>query len=114
MGRGRGRRVLSLSEINVVPLVDVMLVLLIIFALAYAHDSARHRRASPRGAPGLTVEGERLFVTIPATFRKDGMVFVGSDQVRAEVMQERVRQKLESGAERRCTSAATEPSRFRN
>ena len=35
IGRGRARRVAtSLAEINVVPLVDVMLVLLIIFMIA--------------------------------------------------------------------------------
>ena len=69
----RGRRVTTtLAEINVVPLVDVMLVLLIIFMVA-----------TPMMQQGIDVNlpvaqrvgpperHERLFVTVPLSYRKD-------------------------------------------
>lgn len=47
------------------------------------------------------VEGERLFVTVPASFRTDGAVFLGDERIRIEVLQERVRQKMESATDKR-------------
>ena len=99
--RGRGRRVSStLAEINVVPLVDVMLVLLIIFMVTAPMIQRGIDVKLPVARRAGPVEGERLFITIPSTFRKDGQVFVNSDRVRAEVMQERVRQKMEQAADK--------------
>src|SRR5262245_54255441 len=72
-GGGRGRRArgarvsTSLAEINVVPLVDVMLVLLIIFMVTapmmtqgLAVNLPQARRATP-------VTAQPLYVTIPAS-----------------------------------------------
>ena len=60
----------SLSEINVVPLVDVMLVLLIIFMVTapmmqqgLSVNLPQARRADP-------VSAQPIYVTIPATLRR--------------------------------------------
>ena len=96
-GRGRGRRIsTSLAEINVVPLVDVMLVLLIIFMVTAPMIQRGVDVNLPVARRATAVEGERLFVTVPATFRTDGVVFLGDERVRAEILQERVRQKMET------------------
>jgi biopolymer transport protein TolR len=96
-GRGRGRRIsTSLAEINVVPLVDVMLVLLIIFMVTAPMIQRGIDVNLPVARRATAVEGERLFVTVPATFRSEGIVFLGDERVRAEILQERVRQKMET------------------
>ena len=100
-GRGRGRRVAtSLAEINVVPLVDVMLVLLIIFMVTAPMIQRGIDVNLPVARRATTVEGERLFITVPATFRRDGMVYLGDERIRAEALQERVRQKMETATEK--------------
>ena len=99
--RGRGRRVsTSLAEINVVPLVDVMLVLLIIFMVTAPMIQRGIDVKLPVARRASAVEGERLFVTVPAAFRADGVVFLGDERVRLEVLQERVRQKMESASDK--------------
>ena len=71
---GRGRRVVtSLAEINVVPLVDVMLVLLIIFMVTAPMIQRGVDVNLPVARRANAVEGERLFVTVPASYRKDGV-----------------------------------------
>ena len=93
---GRWRRVATnLSEINVVPLVDVMLVLLIIFMVTAPMIQRGVDVSLPIARRATSIEGEPVFVTVPATFRTDGMVYVGSDRVLAASMEDRVRQKLE-------------------
>src|ERR1700730_13630345 len=93
---GRGRRVASsLAEINVVPLVDVMLVLLIIFMVTapLIQRSIEIRLPQARRATPQTVE--RVELTIPEAFRQSRTVFLGKNQVKADVLQERVRQLME-------------------
>jgi biopolymer transport protein TolR len=84
----------SLSEINVVPLVDVMLVLLVIFMVTapmmqqgLAVNLPKMRRAEP-------VMAQPIYVTIPADFSQRRFVQLDSDSMRLEVLHERVRQKL--------------------
>jgi len=68
VGRGRGRRVsTSLAEINVVPLVDVMLVLLIIFMVTAPMIQRGVDVKLPVSRRASAIEGERLFVTVPAS-----------------------------------------------
>jgi biopolymer transport protein TolR len=94
-GRGRHVRVTpSLSEINVVPLVDVMLVLLIIFMVAAPMMQRGLDVNLPvaRRAPQITAE--RLFVTVPLSFRRDRILQINDERVREDVLTERIRQTM--------------------
>ena len=96
-GRRRGRRVsTSLAEINVVPLVDVMLVLLIIFMVAAPMIQRGVDVNLPVAKRSQPITGERVEVTIPATYHQNHMVFIGRDLVSLSVLQERVRQRVEN------------------
>jgi biopolymer transport protein TolR len=96
---GRGRRVAtSLSEINVVPLVDVMLVLLIIFMVTAPMIQRGVEVNLPVARRAKPIEAERVEVTIPVSYRVDHKVYLGTELIRREVFQERVRQKMETAA----------------
>lgn len=99
-GSGRGRRArgmrvsTSLAEINVVPLVDVMLVLLIVFMVAapmmtqgMAVNLPKARRANP-------VTAQPIYVTIPSTFGQMKTVQINNEEIRLEILQERMKQAL--------------------
>jgi biopolymer transport protein TolR len=93
---GRGRRVSSsLAEINVVPLVDVMLVLLIIFMVTAPLIQRSVEIKLPQARRATPQTGERVELTIPEAFRQSRVVFLGKNQVKADVLQERVRQLME-------------------
>jgi biopolymer transport protein TolR len=94
---GRGRRVASsLSEINVVPLVDVMLVLLIIFMVTAPMIQRGIDVNLPVARRSSPIVGERVEVTVPLAYRQNHIVYLGSEAIRADVLQERVRQKMET------------------
>jgi len=94
--RGRGRRVASsLAEINVVPLVDVMLVLLIIFMVTAPMIQRGLDVNLPVARRAQPVTGDRTFVTVPIAYRQNHVVYLDSEPVRIEVLQERIRQLLE-------------------
>lgn len=93
---GRGRRVAtSLSEINVVPLVDVMLVLLIIFMITAPMIQRGVDVNLPVARRSSQIAGERIFVSIPVNYRESHIVYLDQEPIRAEILQERVRQKME-------------------
>lgn len=75
--RGRGRRG-ALSEINVTPLVDVMLVLLIIFMISAPLLTAGVPVELPKTEAGaMQDQPEPLTLTI----RQDGRIFIGEAEV---------------------------------
>ena len=83
----------SLAEINVVPLIDVMLVLLIIFMVTapmmqqgFGVHLPQARRASSITAP--------LTITVPLSFRQDRKLRLGNELIVIDVLAERVRQDL--------------------
>ena len=74
--RGRGRR--ALSEINVTPMVDVMLVLLVIFMISAPLLTAGVPVELPKTeADALNNQAEPLTLTI----RADGALFLNADQI---------------------------------
>src|SRR6185503_14698939 len=94
---GRGRRVATtLSEINVVPLVDVMLVLLIIFMVTAPMIQRGIDVNLPVARRAATVEGERLFVTVPTTYHSDGLVYIGQERVSAGSLADRLKVRLQA------------------
>jgi biopolymer transport protein ExbD len=97
-GRRRGRRVsTSLSEINVIPLVDVMLVLLIIFMVAapMMQKGVEVNLPVSRRADKLTT-AQPLYVTVPTSYRRDRRVFIDQEAIPIDVLGERMRQAMQS------------------
>ena len=90
----------SLSEINVVPLVDVMLVLLIIFMVTAPMIQRGIDVNLPVARRAGPIVGERIEVTVPLDYRQTHMVYLGTEKIRAEVLQERVRQKMETTSQK--------------
>jgi biopolymer transport protein ExbD len=94
---GRGRRISSsLAEINVVPLVDVMLVLLIIFMVTAPMIQRGIDVNLPVARRAATVEGERLFVTVPSTYKSDGVIYIGQERVTGSSLAARLRERLQA------------------
>jgi biopolymer transport protein TolR len=93
--RGRNARVTTtLAEINVVPLVDVMLVLLIIFMVTAPMMQQGLQVNLPQARRAAPVTAEPVYVTVPADFSRSRTVQVGKDDVRIDFLGERVRQAL--------------------
>ena len=93
--RGRSRRVTTaLAEINVVPLVDVMLVLLIIFMVAAPMMQRGLDVNVPVARRAQQISAERIFVTVPLAYRTNRVVYIDDDPIRVDILDERVRQAL--------------------
>jgi len=93
--RGRvGRVTSSLAEINVVPLVDVMLVLLIIFMVAAPMMTQGMQVNLPQARKATPLTAQPIYVTVPASFASEHKVQIGEDLISVDVLQERVRQAL--------------------
>jgi biopolymer transport protein TolR len=101
---GRANRVrrvaTSMAEINVVPLVDVMLVLLIIFMVTAPMLQRGLDVNLPVARRAQALTDERLFITVPLAFRQDRVVRIGDEPVRLDLLAERMRQKLDQHADR--------------
>lgn len=97
----RGRRVsTTLAEINVVPLVDVMLVLLIIFMVAAPMMQRGVEVNLPVGRQTQKLTDVRMYVTVPLSFRKDQRVMIDDESVPLAVLAERMRQSMVSREEK--------------
>ena len=102
-GRARGRRVsTSLAEINVIPLVDVMLVLLIVFMVAAPMLQKGVEVNLPQARRAEKMSDARLYVTVPAGYRKDRKVMLGDDRqgIPITALAERMRQAMQSREEK--------------
>jgi biopolymer transport protein ExbD len=97
----RGRRVsTTLAEINVIPLVDVMLVLLIIFMVAAPMLQRGVELNLPIASRSQEIASDRIFVNVPLSFRDDRRIFIGQDAVRIDLLTERMRQMLVNRSDR--------------
>jgi biopolymer transport protein ExbD len=99
-GAGRRRRprvTTALSEINVVPLVDVMLVLLIIFMVAapMMQQGLNVNLPQQRSGRPMPPDTDPIYVTVPAEFAKRGVVQIGNETMSLTVLSERIRQLVE-------------------
>jgi biopolymer transport protein TolR len=93
--RARAVRVSSsLAEINVVPLVDVMLVLLVIFMVAAPMMHQGVPLNLPKASRAQPLTSEPVTVSVPGSFRRDGRVWIGDQSVPLAVLAERLNQEL--------------------
>ena len=100
--RQRGRRVApTLSEINVVPMVDVMLVLLIIFMVAAPMLQRGVEVNLPVASRSQEIASEQVFVDLPVSYRDDSQVFVDEEAIRVDFLAERMRQIMLNRTDKR-------------
>ena len=93
--RARGRRVsTTLAEINVIPLVDVMLVLLIIFMVAAPMMTQGMAVNLPQARKANPVTAQPIYVTVPLSYAKERIVQIGNEEIRIDILPERVRQAM--------------------
>ena len=85
-----GRTQTSLSEINITPLVDVVLVLLIIFMVTAPVLQSGIDVAVPRTRTVKEITEERMVITIDKSQR----VFLGNDPVNINEIASKLRQKI--------------------
>jgi biopolymer transport protein TolR len=91
----RGRRTgPTLAEINVIPLVDVMLVLLIIFMVAAPMLQRGVELKLPVTSKAQEISSERVFVDVPFSFRKEKRVYLGKESIGLQNLKERLRQLM--------------------
>jgi biopolymer transport protein TolR len=98
----RGRRVGStLAEINVIPLVDVMLVLLIIFMVAAPMLQRGMEVNLPVARRTQEISSERIFVDVPVSFKSDRRVYLGKEPIGMSALAERLRQLMATRSDKR-------------
>jgi biopolymer transport protein TolR len=94
--RGRGRRG-ALSEINVTPLVDVMLVLLIIFMISAPLLTAGVPVELPKTEAGAMQDQTQ---PLTLTIREDGRIFVGENELPFAELSPRLKAMTNASTER--------------
>ena len=88
------RTTTALAEINVVPLVDVMLVLLIIFMVTAPMMQQGLQVNLPQARRATPVTATPVYVTVPADFGRTKTVQLDKDSVKIDFLHERVRQAI--------------------
>ena len=90
---GRSRRA-PMAEINVTPLVDVMLVLLIIFMVAAPMLQRGVELKLPVASKSDELSSERIFIDVPLSYRKEKRVFLDKESIGMPALAERLRQLM--------------------
>jgi biopolymer transport protein ExbD len=93
----------SLAEINVVPLVDVMLVLLVIFMVSAPMMQQAITVNLPESRRAAAESTTLVRLTIPATFPADGRVQLNGQAMGLDVLGERLRQEIDLESSRALT-----------
>lgn len=88
-GNGRGPRT-ALSEINMIPLIDVMLVLLIIFMISAPMIKRGIEIGLPQAVSAEAIEEDRITVSIDAS----GQFYVEEEPVVDDLLVEEVRKRV--------------------
>jgi biopolymer transport protein TolR len=96
-GRRRGRSRRALSEINVTPLVDVMLVLLIIFMISAPLLTAGVPVELPKTEAGA-IDNQNQPLTV--SIREDGTIFLENAQTPFAALGPRMRELASSGTQK--------------
>ena len=94
-GRRRGRSRRALSEINVTPLVDVMLVLLIIFMISAPLLTAGVPVELPKTEAGA-IDNQNQPLTV--SIREDGSIFLGAAQTPFAALAPRMQELAAAGS----------------
>jgi biopolymer transport protein ExbD len=93
--RARAVRVSSsLAEINVVPLIDVMLVLLVIFMVTAPMMQQGFPVNLPQSRRSVPLDVRPVVVSVPMSFRTDSKVRLGTEPVSLALLPARVKQAL--------------------
>jgi biopolymer transport protein TolR len=77
-----------------------MLVLLIIFMVTAPMIQRGVDVNLPVATRTQQIQGERVFVTVPAAYRQNHIVYLGDEPIRVDILQERVRQKVEARSDK--------------
>jgi biopolymer transport protein ExbD len=85
----------TLAEINIIPLVDVMLVLLIIFMVTAPMLQRGVEVKLPVAVRSQEIASDRLFVDVPLSYQQDHRVYIKKEAVRLDFLGERIRQMLQ-------------------
>jgi len=85
----------QLAEINVVPLVDVMLVLLVIFMVAAPMMQQGFGVHLPQAKKSSTLEAMPVTVSVPVSYARDHRVYINDELIPVEVLGERIKQALQ-------------------
>ena len=81
-------------NINVTPFIDILLVLLIIFMVAAPMLQRGVEVNLPVSASAPRMSEERMYITVPLSYRTDGRVFMDDEAVPRAVLPERMRQLM--------------------
>ncbi len=91
----QGRTQTSLAEINIVPLVDVVLVLLIIFMLTAPIIQSGIEINVPKTRQVRELTKERVVINI----NREQRLFLGSDPININELEARLKQKMQDPAQ---------------
>ena len=101
MGMGGGGGGGARSDINVTPLIDVLLVLLIIFMVVTPMLNNKVNVELPPAAAAVVMEDANKEDAIVVAVTRDGKTFLGGDQVTPADLGPKISEKIENRTDKR-------------